>query len=181
MGVDLAKYEDYTVIIVLDVTEEPFKMVYFNRFNKMDWQYVVDKIKQIAKSYGYPRLLVDATGVGDPIVEQLRDINAEGFKFTHTSKMDLIRLLEGFVVNHKIKYPAIVTELIKEMKYFSYIKSKTGNTWKMEGVKGHHDDTIMALGLAIWATQKSTPLPLFTLNPAEQSISPIHSMTAKLI
>jgi len=46
MGVDLAKYEDYTVIIVLDVTEEPFKMVYFNRFNKMDWQYVVDKIKE---------------------------------------------------------------------------------------------------------------------------------------
>jgi len=72
MGVDLARHVDFTVIVVLDVTSMPFKMVYMDRFNQLSWQIQIQRIKAAANRFLVDQIVVDQTGVGDPVIEQLR-------------------------------------------------------------------------------------------------------------
>ena len=153
LGADLAKYEDFTVIVVVDVTQEPFKLAYFERFNRMPWQYVVDRITDVSSKFVCYQKFVDSTGVGDPILEQLqKNTSMSGFKFSSKSKLDLVTYLAGFIINHKILYPAI-RELVEELKYFEFVKSVHSTAWKMEAHQGFHDDTVCALGLALMAAK----------------------------
>ena len=46
MGVDLARLQDFTVIIVLD---SDGNMVYMDRFNQIDWNVQKERIKSISK------------------------------------------------------------------------------------------------------------------------------------
>jgi hypothetical protein len=59
-GIDLAKYNDWTVIIGLD---NAGNVAYFERFQS-DWASTQNKIRNLPKA----PMIIDATGVGDPIV-----------------------------------------------------------------------------------------------------------------
>ena len=72
MGVDLARHVDFTVIVVLDVTQAPYRMVYMDRFNQISWQVQIKRIKTAAHRFEVDQIVVDQTGVGDPVIEQLR-------------------------------------------------------------------------------------------------------------
>ena len=72
MGVDLARHVDFTVIVVLDVTQVPYRMVYMDRFNQLSWTVQVQRIKAAARRFEVDQIVVDQTGVGDPVIEQLR-------------------------------------------------------------------------------------------------------------
>ena len=70
MGVDLARYNDFTVICIIDVTLQ--ELCYIDRFNQVSWEMQIERIKAAAKKFDVSRINVDKTGVGDPIVEQLQ-------------------------------------------------------------------------------------------------------------
>lgn len=149
MGVDVAKYQDYTVIVVMDMTEKPHRMVYFERFNQKSWQYVVNRIETIYKRY-QPKGYIDVTGVGDPIFEALkaRGVYLEPFKFTAQSKQELIDNLRAKMEMQEIVVP-MLRELIDELRFFEY-KMTEGGYMKMEARIGYHDDTVIALALAAY-------------------------------
>ena len=69
-GVDLAKQKDYTAISVgcLDCKEE----VAIDRFNQIDYLFQVERIKSICRKWNVTTVIVDSTGVGSPILEQLQ-------------------------------------------------------------------------------------------------------------
>lgn len=68
MGVDLAKSIDWTVCIVLNPEKN---VVAFERF-QAPWNEQMRRIQMLASKYNNAEMMVDATGVGDPIVEQLQ-------------------------------------------------------------------------------------------------------------
>jgi hypothetical protein len=70
MGVDLARRVDFTVCTVIDTTTH--QMVAMDRFNQIDWSLQVQRIKTLALRFNVSRVIVDQTGVGDPVVEQLQ-------------------------------------------------------------------------------------------------------------
>jgi len=73
-GLDLAKQQDFTAISAgcVDCHEEIAR----DRYNKIDYQYQVKRISLFCKKWGVDTLLVDSTGVGDPVFEQLtRDLD----------------------------------------------------------------------------------------------------------
>ena len=72
MGVDLARLADFTVIVVLDISRNPVEMVYIDRFNQIEWRQQINRIKALVERFHPEVVVVDETGVGDPIVEQLR-------------------------------------------------------------------------------------------------------------
>jgi len=157
IGCDLAKYQDYTVIVVLDVTEKPYKLVHFERFNRRPYAEVIMRLKDLYKRFNYAKVLIDSSGVGDPVLEDLTDIGAEGYVFTSKSKVQLIQRLQACLENGDIKYPYI-EELIKELQFFEYQLTRTGV--KMDARSGFHDDCVIALALAVWAAEqysKSSP------------------------
>lgn len=137
-GIDLAKSSDWTVIIGLDANRN---VCYLDRFQN-DWGTTMAKIKTL------PRLpmLIDSTGVGDPIVEQLQSsgLDVEAFKFTSVSKQDLMKGLQVAIQQGSIGFPEGV--ISNELDVFEFQYSSTGV--KYSAPSGFHDDAVMALALA---------------------------------
>jgi phage FluMu gp28-like protein len=156
IGIDLAKYEDFTVICVLN---ENGHLVHFDRFNQIDWNFQKAKIINIATRYHNAQVLIDSTGVGDPIYEDLmrKGVRIQGYKFTNESKKQLIENLAIKMENNGITFPDI-PELVNELREFGYIKTDSG-TLKYQAPEGLHDDCVIALALAVWNYKKKGSRP----------------------
>jgi len=139
-GWDLAKSIDYTVGIGLD---EQGRVSRFLRFQK-PWK---ETITIILQETGSAPALVDATGVGDPIVEQLQregGDNFEGFKFSAQSKQQLMEGLAVAIQQGTVSFPE--GPISQELESFEYTYTRTGVRYTAP--EGFHDDCVMALGLA---------------------------------
>lgn len=145
-GWDLAKSSDWTVGIGVDA--EGVVCRFFR------WQCPwVTTLERIVKETGRVRALVDSTGVGDPILEQLKlngRSNFEGFVFSSSSKQMLMEGLALAIQRGRLRYPEgiIVSEL--EAFEYSYYGGKTPGS--KPGVRysappGMHDDCVCALAL----------------------------------
>ena len=138
-GIDLAKSFDWTVIIGLDRFGQ---VCYFDRFQN-DWNITKQKIIQLPKA----PMKIDSTGVGDPIVEdiQRQRPNVFGFKYTSTSKQQLMEGLQVAIQQRKITFPEGV--ITAELEQFEYEYTRTGV--KYTAPVGLHDDCVNALALAV--------------------------------
>lgn len=148
MGVDLAKYQDYTVISVIDINT--FEQVYLDRFNQVDWNLQKAKIGEVYHKYGRPKGFIDATGVGDPVVEDLNrnGVMLEAVKFNQNNRMDILTNLALKMEQLKIKLlndPVLKAEL----SYFQYQLTEQGRT-KVVVPSGLHDDTVFGTALSVW-------------------------------
>jgi hypothetical protein len=137
-GIDLAKSVDYTVIIGLD---KDGNVAYFDRF-QMDWHNTKETIKRLPPA----PIVVDSTGVGDPILEDLlrEGVNIEGLKFTSQSKQQLMEGLASAIQQGRIGFPEGV--IVDELDVFEY--QFTSHGVRYSAPSGFHDDTVMALALA---------------------------------
>lgn len=148
-GLDLAKHVDFTVLTILDGDGN---QVYFTRLNKLDWPYQKRLVIDVMKSYE-ALLVMDSTGVGDPIYDDLveADIDVEGYKFTSTSKKQLIECLMISIDQEKIR---LLDEPVQEneLKIFGYEISPSG-IMKYCAPEGKHDDCVIGLALANWARE----------------------------
>jgi len=138
-GVDLAKSTDWTVIIGLD---EAGNCCYYERFQR-PWLETVKRIKDVV---GHTQCLMDSTGVGDAVVEFIQrnyGSNFEGFKFSATSKQQLMEGLTLAVQGSAITFPQ---EVADEMEEFEYTYTRTGVFYSAP--EGLHDDCVCALALA---------------------------------
>lgn len=154
-GIDLAKYLDFTVITIVDsITRE---VVYQERFNDISWSEQKVRITQAVKRYNNAMCLIDATGVGDPIVEDLQNsglsIHYEdgkpGYKFTNQSKCRLIDQLSIAIEQRQITFPPELVTMIEELRVFEYVISE-GGVIKYQAPEGKHDDCVISLALAVW-------------------------------
>jgi hypothetical protein len=138
-GVDLAKSMDFTVITGLD---QNGSVCYFDRFQK-DWRQTKQTITNLVKA----PILIDSTGVGDPIFEDLQQdvLNITGYKFSSTTKQQLMEGLASAIQQRKITYPD--GPIVKELEIFEYQYTQHGV--KYSAPSGFHDDCVMSLALAI--------------------------------
>lgn len=153
MGVDLAKHKDFTVLTVADVSTG--KIVHYDRFNKIDWNFQRDKIQYISKKYNNAVAYIDSTGVGDPIVEDLQrmDIICSAYKFTVQSKYDLIKNLMIMIKDKKISIPHIQT-IIDEMSAYTFETLPSG-VIRYGAPDGMHDDCVSSVLLTAWGLSKN--------------------------
>ena len=148
MGVDLAKHEDYTVISVLNHSGH---LVFFDRFNRLDYTFQKQRIVSTARRYD-AQVLIDATGVGDPIFDDLRHrIRVLPYRFTNRSKQELIMNLSLGFDKRVITFPEN-SELLTELEKFGYQISPNGNVI-YAGTASFHDDCVISLALAFWQLQ----------------------------
>lgn len=145
LAADIAKHQDFTVIMIGD--QETKQVVYHERFNQIDWGLQKTRIINIYKQFKCSGGIIDATGVGDAIFDDLRNsgLDLEGFKFTSTTKQELVSNLSVAMDNQEIKYPKIDT-LIDELEIYAYEQRSNGQ-FSYSAPEGFHDDEVMALGL----------------------------------
>ena len=147
MGVDLAKVKDYTVITVYD--QGTNQQVYQERFNKLEWPFQKAKIASTARHYNNALIILDATGLGNPIADDLlRDgLSVEPFKITETTKKELIEKLSLWIQQRKIRMLSL-KETEFEFDNFSYEILPLGGV-RYGAPDGFHDDIVISHALAV--------------------------------
>lgn len=144
-GLDLAKVNDWTVLTI--GTQKDVELI--ERFNRLDWNVQKERIANIVREYNC-KVLIDSTGVGDPIFEDLRRMGLaiEGYKFTSGSKKQLIDKLILSIENKEITFP-YYEPLINELENYEYQITQSGNI-KTNAPSGMHDDCVISLALWNW-------------------------------
>jgi hypothetical protein len=152
-GWDLARKRTATVGITVEVTGDFAHVIELERLKQFDWMVVIEKIKR--RQQRFPgRLVVDATGLGDVVVEQLKEYRPEAVIFTPAVKAELLTNVELFHARKMIAYGRWE------------LPDGPGRIWSLEDElrrarwdDNHECDALMALALALWVLRKqSTPV-----------------------
>lgn len=148
IGADLGKHQDFTVLTVIDTLNN--KVVHIDRFNQLDWNIQKARIKSLAQRYNNARIIIDSTGIGDPITDDLRadGLVVDDYLYTNKSKKQMIEKLMVFIEQQMISIPDNEI-LINEIESFGFDISENGRTI-YSAPQGGHDDCVNSLGLAVW-------------------------------
>lgn len=149
MGVDLGKVRDFTVMTVMDM--ESKQVVHWERINKLDWDYIIDEVVKTGRKWRVIKMMVDQTGVGEPVVDLLKKkFNTsvvEGYTSgSNKQKVDLIQPLQVAIEKQQVFFPKIDV-LYQELTEYEYQITDSGN-WTMSAPEGKHDDAVISLALA---------------------------------
>ncbi len=170
MGVDIGKHEDFTVLTVIDTYNN--NVVYFDRFNQIDYPFQKARIEATAKRYS-ARVFIDSTSVGEPIFEDLQrsGVFIDDFRFTNKSKKELIEKLSIYI-EQKLVWIPNNEQLLGELSAFGYTLTGSGNIL-YRAPEGLHDDCVFSLALAVWGLQgKARPETVLERKLREQRKPP---------
>ncbi len=97
------------------------------RFNQLDWPIQKDRIVTFARRWR-GRVILDATGVGDPIYDDLKRVlpDIEGYRLTPGSKVNLVQRLAVAVEQRRVSWPGGVSTP-KSTKAESALESNPAN------------------------------------------------------
>jgi len=151
IGWDIAKHTDFSVLVCMDHNRH---VVAFDRFNQIDYSLQLSRVQSMSEKYRAP-VLMDSTGAGDPVMEQLklRGVPVEGYNLSSVSKQQLIEHLAVGIEQRLITFPQIDV-LINELQIYEYEMTRAGNV-RYNAPAGFHDDCVIALGLAYWKSRQT--------------------------
>ena len=148
IGVDLARTEDFTAISVFNRKKN--NQVYFYRARNENWESQMQRIEMVSKSYNNSIVYIDATGLGNPIVEELirRGIACEPINLTNETKKQIIE--KSVLWTEQKMWSLIKDEIVKrEYDNFTYDILPSGKI-RYSAPIGQKDDTVVANALACW-------------------------------
>ena len=142
-GWDLAKSVDWTVGIGLDADGA---IAQIHRWQLVPWEVTIRRIIRATRS---APAYVDATGLGDPIVERLPS-NCKGFVFTERSRAQLVEGLAAAVQHSDASLfdgGEAGAQLVKEMEDMQIVDVNGKPKYRVPD--GQHDDCLFAMALAV--------------------------------
>ncbi len=152
MGLDLARKVDYTVLATLDITNPGRPaLVDLDRFGRVDWPVQIARVKAKVERFRPEALYADATGVGDPIVQQLQaelghlPMAVEGVQLTRPRKVNMCDALA-------LAFEQRAIEILPDDVLIDELQSFDATTYAAP--EGSHDDTVISLAMAYWATRQ---------------------------
>lgn len=161
LGVDIAESVDFTVFSIIEV--ETNQLVYWKRFQKVDYPTQIRQIIATANEYNEARIILDTTGLGKPIYEIIMEQGAfvEDFTFSGKSKEELIGKLRLYIAQKWITIPKEPV-LLEELKSFEYKLRNDRTGEPLKNIKygappGYHDDCVDSLALAVWGLNPGKP------------------------
>jgi len=130
----------------------PAEMCAIDRFNQVDWLIQVERIAAMARRFRVDEVIADATGLGDPVVEQLRrelasdEIAVTGYDISSVQKK--ARLIEPLALAFERGELLIVDDAVLVAELQAYQQERLpGGQVKYGAPEGLHDDAVMALAL----------------------------------
>ena len=152
-GLDWARKHDFTVLVILDVTDNP-RVVWMERLQTIGYDAQASIIVPILRKYGCEsNVWADETGPGDAPCEmlELRGIPVHRFMFNNTTKSQLIARLRRAIELGEIKIPNVppFTTMVGELRDFDIVLSATGRE-KYGAPEGLYDDCVVGLALSVW-------------------------------
>ncbi len=181
IGLDLGQAKDYTALAILEQLQALAKPHYHCRYLERVKlgtsypevaEYVKDLIARPEIGSGNCRLVVDATGVGRPVVDMLRDkgLHPEAATITggntavqddlgwRVPKRDLVMGMLVLMQGQRLKFadglpevPTLINELMNFEIKITDNAHDTYGAWR----EGTHDDLVLAVSLAAWFAERS--------------------------
>jgi len=160
MGVDLAKYQDKTVVIVVEETlPNKYRVVYIYSTGNRNWKEQVGELELIAERFKPERIFIDRNSIGDVVLDWLESNpnNAlynkiDGRTFSIQSKIAMYSNLYRLFSLKMLTIPKH-KELMDELMFLQYEKTPMSELIKIHAPNGGFDDHCDALALACLFTE----------------------------
>jgi hypothetical protein len=149
-GLDLGRKIDPSVLTIMDAEDR--RVVHHISFDTgTEWVGQRTGVVRAFERWGFSRLVLDATGIGDIFMSELLEegLPVEGFIISSASRESLLQGLSVGMERSTISFPPIAT-LLRQLRAFQYIR-QPGGAYKAEAPPGEHDDEVFALALALTA------------------------------
>ncbi len=158
MGVDLAKMQDYTAVVVMDASR---RVLHVERWNKVNWMIQRPRLENLAREWN-AAIVLDRANVGSVIEEDLAEaLMEDGLQVIPMDmnspmvKTELIQSLQMSFEKNMIQIPnpkaewapADSEQLVKELNWYEFKLTRGGRTG-YSAPKGLTDDLVIALALA---------------------------------
>lgn len=145
-GVDVAASVDFTVVSVLDA--ESKELVYLDRFNRVDYPVLIDRLEAVYHRYHMTSMVVESNSIGRPVIDELvaRGLNIIPFTTTSATKQSIIQNLQAAFENGQIRIlnnPVLIGELLS----FESKRNASGG-FSYSAPDGMNDDCVMSLAIA---------------------------------
>lgn len=210
LGLDLGQAADFTALCAMEVSTEQagedsqgvpvfdkfYDVRHLQRFDiGTAYPEIVRKMVKMCETpqlKGNYRLIPDATGVGRPVVDLLREARLsivpvsitfgshanfnETTGFWDVPKKELISNLQILFGNHRLRFASGLKDrdaVTKELMNFRIKVTKAGNDTYESWREGDHDDLVLSVAMAAWYAVKFGGE---RKNKAEQWVSPLASM-----
>lgn len=124
LGADLGAMRDPTVVFVLRVDVTPAQLVYVMTVKNGSWASSREAVRAAYQRYGPVSSVIDATGVGAPVAQQLIEEdgfqNTEAFVFSSASKPEVLTALQDAVQRRSLVFPFTTDtrELVNQMGFY---------------------------------------------------------------
>ena len=148
LGVDLARKLDFSAFALMNTKRE----VYHIERSQEDWPVQTQRVAAMAFKNN-ARIIVDATGVGDPISQSLRSsgLRVEDVILSNEGKRNIIDALRLAFEQGSISIPDD-EDLIDELEAYEYEVLPSG-ALRYSAPEGKHDDMVIAVALANWGAR----------------------------
>ena len=154
IGMDVARKHDFSAIVVMTAQGH---ILHTERFNKVSWKWQRERLLEIVAKYGNCPVLLDASGMGDPFLEDLREVaglHVVGYTMSAPSaKRSLIEQLILDLEGGRIWLPKKEERLLFELAIYRREITKSGAV-RYSAPHGEHDDMVIGLALANWAVRR---------------------------
>lgn len=155
---------DATVLTIARIEGRRCEVVAWRAWQSAPLQHIAAEVAQVARAWGFERLAADETGLGAPLVAQLREHLGrivEGFVFSAASKSSLGWALVGAAGSGRLALPA-PDGSPESRAAWDEIRAcrrhlRPGGQVAWSAPPGHHDDYVASLALCLHAAETTTP------------------------
>jgi phage FluMu gp28-like protein len=142
---------------------------------------VIGHLTRANEKFHFQKVQVDQTGVGEPILEEIRsqDMNCvEGLKFTVETKEELLSGLKILMEQERLAIP-YYRRLCEQINEQQYAYSKSGHL-QFSHPPNSHDDMLWALALAVKASRAEPSPKLWVVSRMSRGKIKLHQMRQRL-
>lgn len=145
IGYDPAKSIDNAGVAIRNSKGETVEV---QQWKGLGWNAQYDRIEYLSRYYNNASIIMDKTGLGETIPEQLtlRGLDVEGVFFTAIEKERMVNNLAILIEQKIISYPNY-EPLINELNDYEYNVTKRGNI-QFGATSSNHDDLVTGMMLA---------------------------------
>lgn len=196
-GLDLGQASDYTALVIIErympETPEPglegkpcYALRHAERWRGVPYTELVVKVGNLVQRIGGCKLVVDATGVGRPVIDLFRlgkmpslvPVTIHGgsaeswddeFRGWRVPKRDLVGTLSILLQQNRLRVAAalpLAAVLVQELRTFRVtIDSATSHESFSSWRESDHDDLVLGSALAVWYAEKIGGLSVRAITP----------------
>jgi phage terminase large subunit-like protein len=182
-GLDLGKYQDYSVLAIAKKEQQTISLVHLHRFPlRTPYATIIGYAKTITDRWQtIHKILVDQSGVGDYITEDMTNAgmtNTEGIKFTAETKERHATIIKELMTQKNLRIP-YDPELITELNIERFELTKDGKI-KLTHPPNTHDDRFWALALTTAAARTEPSPKLWTIPRTNKSKAKLQHIRKKV-